>query len=265
MRDIKLDEIIKSENTDEQFTRWSDYRSKLTALIKSEIESDTNKKPTLAIWGAGGCNDIDLARLSSVCKLVLIDCEKSRAQAAIKRYNLTTSQAVAVDLFFYDIPYERCEQWEELLYDSTDLNELHSFLSELLLEAVSSDMLILPEFDYSVVVGLTSQLNSRLAALLYIYRQNYSQEERQDILNHLAIMDQTAVRRLHEMLRQTTHKKIIWGYEDSIAETGEKLSLTGNQRFQELFSTEQTDYKRLTWPFMDGKSYNMKIITKSFW
>ena len=81
--------MIASENTDSMYEKWSEYRNELTDYIIEGIEhlhirrklADTGKRriygeynietivaekvnrPTLAIWGAGGCNDIDIVRL----------------------------------------------------------------------------------------------------------------------------------------------------------------------------------------------------------
>jgi hypothetical protein len=227
------------------------------------------EKPTLAIWGAGGCNDIDIRRLSTIAKLVLVDCEKERTRKALERYGLDASQAVTADLFFYDIPYESYEHWEEMLAEGVTLEKLHAFLSELLLEAVSTDMLVLPEFDYSVAVGITSQLNSRLAALLYLYKENYSVAEREDILSHIAIMDRAAVGRLYEMVQKTTGKKTLWGYEEKIVETGEKLNIEGNNKLQELLQVKIKECEsnlrsmELLWPFVENKSYNIEVFVKN--
>jgi hypothetical protein len=271
---MRLDEIIKSENTDGQFERWMDYRNALTDIIEATMTTElcgTNDdsavmgvKPTLAIWGAGGCNDIDIKRLSKSAKLVLIDREKDRTERAIEMYGLDKSQAVACDLFFYDIPYECYEHWEELLYTGTAPDVLHTFLSELLLEAVSTDMLMLPEFDYSVAVGISSQLNSRLAALLYLYRDKYSTKDREEILKHIAIMDREAVRRLCDMVHRTTLRSIVWGYEKSITGTDDTLNIEGNNRFRELILAEKdrilTGSELLVWPFTAEKSYDMQIV-----
>jgi hypothetical protein len=260
---------VESENTDGFFERWREYRNRLTDEINELITSETDKnipdkKPTLAIWGAGGCNDIDIGRLSSLAKLVLIDCEKNRTRAAVERYGLDEKNVVTVDLFFYDIPYERYLQWEELLSEGVSIDELHEFLSELLLEAVSTDMMMLPEFDYSVAVGITSQLNSRLAALFYMYSEKYSLKEREDVLKHIAIMDRKAVERLYMMVNRTTAKGVIWGYEKSVNETGEQLLLEGNKRLTELIQADDKnnsiDRVFIDWPFIEGKTYSMQII-----
>jgi hypothetical protein len=182
----------------------------------------------------------------------------------VERYGLDAGASVTADLFFYDIPYERYLQWEELLSDGVSVDELHEFLSELLLEAVSTDMMMLPEFDYSVAVGVTSQLNSRLAALFYMYCEKYSLKEREDILKHIAIMDRKAVERLYMMVKRTTAKGVIWGYEKSINETGEQLLLEGNKRLTELIQADDKnnsiDRVFIDWPFIEGKTYDMEII-----
>lgn len=259
-----IDEMIASEVSEDMYDRWQDYRNELTDWISTivehhmeEMESvDGNELPTIAIWGAGMCNDIDIAKLSTLGRLVLIDNEKVRAEEAINKY-CSNADAVAVDLCFYDIEYERLRQFEEKLHQVVAIEELHEFLSELLLEAVSCAPHSAPEFDISIVAGLTSQLNSRLAALVYRYRKNYNEDELRQLIEHIQIMDKAAVERLIHFIKISTHGLTIYGYEDKIVETGQKLELLPNNIFRQSMDGEERSF---IWPFTEGKTYEMKFV-----
>ena len=260
---MKIYELLESENTDMLYDRWSDYRKELTEYIIEKFAKDSApEKPTLAIWGAGRSNDINLEELSRYFKLVLIDCDKSKPEAAIKKYKLSDEEAVAADLFFYDISLDRYEEYEELLMTGASVAEVHEFLSELLHEAVSTDLELLPSFDYSVAIGLSSQMNARLAALLYLYKENYSKDEAEEIADHIRIMDKEAVRRLYKIVTVTTAKHIMWGYETIILESNCNLNIEANEYLKKyiLNSTgEENCSTTFIWPFMDDKSYRMEL------
>jgi len=96
---MKYYDIVASEISDDMYDDWSEYRNHITDYIFSAVENHIIKKklkedscirlknlhskellattddskPTLAIWGAGGCNDIDIKRLAKYFKLILID------------------------------------------------------------------------------------------------------------------------------------------------------------------------------------------------
>lgn len=259
-----IDEMIASEVSEDMYGRWKNYRKELTnwmsTIIEHHIEEKVsvngNEAPTIAIWGAGMCNDIDIAKLSMLGRLVLIDNEKSRCKEAIERH-CSDGDAVAVDLCFYDIEHERLRQFEEMLHQGVAIEELHEFLSELLLEAVSCDPHSAPEFDISIVVGLTSQLNSRLAALVYRYRRNYNEAELRQLIEHIQIMDKAAVERLIHFIKISTHGLTIYGYEDKIVETGQKLELLPNNIFRQGMDGEEYSF---IWPFTEEKTYEMKFV-----
>ena len=59
--------------------------------------------PVLAIWGAGRSNDIDLARLAERFKLVLIDRDAEGLAQACKTYGLEETDAICVDLPFWNV------------------------------------------------------------------------------------------------------------------------------------------------------------------
>lgn len=265
---MKIHELIKSENTDEMYERWAAYREELTGhIIASFADMGMEDKPTLAIWGAGGCIDINLKELVKYFKLVLIDCDKYKVIKAMNRYGLKEYEAVAADLYFYDIPIERYEDYEELLGNGAEPKYVHSFMAEVLHEAVSTDMGLLPTFDYSVAVGLASQLNARAAALLYLYQENYSKEILDEFIEHIHIMDREGVRRLWEIVNKTTKKKILWGYEAKILETNRDLNIEANDILKKNIAealekgvyVREESVKGMKWPFMEGKSYEMDV------
>ena len=59
---VVWEELEKSTNIAGAYKRWESYRKQLTAYIIEEVEIGD----TIAIIGAGECNDIDLSKLKRI-------------------------------------------------------------------------------------------------------------------------------------------------------------------------------------------------------
>lgn len=246
---MDFDEMIKSEDTDSLYDRWKDYRDEFTDYIVSSIEefnikkklsdlrkrriygtyniedmvTENGRKPTLAIWGAGGCNDIDIVRLSRYFRLVLVDHNIDKINAARSRFGLSCEECLCVDLHFWDITRDDYKMFEALLRDGADVAELAGFLRELSDRMEKSDYSGLPRFDYSVAVGLASQLNSRFAAILHMHNANngsagsklklYTEEDMAFLLDVIAELNLAAVESMLEAVKVMTVWGVIIGYE----------------------------------------------------
>ncbi len=230
-----LEQMIAGEKITDAYENWRDYRRRLTDFILSqcigrqEMQADADKqisgKPVLAIWGAGACNDIDLGRLTPYFYLVLIDRDRESMISALQTYGLDETQAVCADLLFWDIPYDTYELLEHLLSEAADAELVIEFLHRIA-EKNSHSIRIetTRSFNYSVAVGLHSQLNARLAGLLYSYRKYYSREELEEFHAALQALNQLAVTRLNDLMYTVTHSSIIWGYELASIGTGDTVS-----------------------------------------
>lgn len=244
---MDFDEMIKSEDTDSLYDRWEDYRKELTDYIVSSVEefnikkklSDLRKrriygiytiedvvaengiKPTLAIWGAGGCNDMDIVRLSRYFRLVLVDNNINKIKAARSRFGLSCEECLCVDLHFWDVTRDDYKMFEALLRDGAEASELAGFMRELSDRMVKPDYSGLPHFDYSVAVGLASQLNSRFAAMLHMYNagavhgryDRYTDADTALLCDMIYELNVAAVDRMLEAVKEMTVKGVILGYE----------------------------------------------------
>ena len=243
--------MIASENTDSMYEKWSEYRNELTDYIIEGIEhlhirrklADTGKRriygeynietivaekvsrPTLAIWGAGGCNDIDIVRLAKYFKLILIDYNVDMIKSARDRFGLTEDECLCVDLHFWDISDEDYLMYEALLRDRAKVEEISDFLNELSDKIHMPDYESLPKFDYSVVVGLASQLNSRFAAILHMMMYEaqsenddtsatiYSRDELSMLQKAVLQLNRVAVNCLLDAVMTMTKHGFVTGHE----------------------------------------------------
>ncbi len=273
-----LDRLIASEVLPNAYKEWRGYRQKLTDFIEENCVAEGGCKPVLAIWGAGRSNDIDLARLAERFKLVLIDRDAEGLAQACKAYGLEETDAICVDLPFWNVELETYEMFEALLAEGEEAEIVIEHLQQV---AFDNSHRVLPDigrsFDYSVCVGLHSQLNARFAGLLYMYRENYDEEELQMIENAIRALNEAAVTRTNDVIYMLTEKLMVFGLEwavvnESAMDQWEKLvpediegalQLRHDIGMHKDFDIRIEAERRLFWPFAwkeRKKGYVMELL-----
>ena len=273
-----LDRLIASEVLPNAYKEWRGYRQKLTDFIEENCVTEGGCKPVLAIWGAGRSNDIDLARLAERFKLVLIDRDAEGLAQACKAYGLEEIDAICVDLPFWNVELETYEMFEALLAEGEEAEIVIEHLKQV---AFDNSHRVLPDigrrFDYSVCVGLHSQLNARFAGLLYMYRENYDEEELQMIENAIRALNEAAVTRTNDVIYMLTEKLMVFGLEwavvnESAMDQWENLvpediegalQLRHDIGMHKDFDIRIEAERRLFWPFAwkeRKKGYVMELL-----
>ena len=273
-----LDRLIASEVLPNAYKEWRGYRQKLTDFIEENCVAEGGRKPVLAIWGAGRSNDIDLARLAERFKLVLIDRDAEGLAQACKAYGLEETDAICVDLPFWNVELETYEMFEALLAEGEEAEIVIEPLKQV---AFDNSHRVLPEigrrFDYSVCVGLHSQLNARFAGLLYMYRENYDEEELQMIENAIRALNEAAVTRTNDVIYMLTEKLMVFGLEWAVVnesamdqwenlvpeEIEGALQLRHDIGMHKDFDIRIEAERRLFWPFAwkeRKKGYVMELL-----
>lgn len=273
-----LDRLIASEVLPNAYKEWRGYRQKLTDFIEENCVAEGGGKPVLAIWGAGRSNDIDLARLAERFKLVLIDRDAEGLAQACKAYGLGETDAICVDLPFWNVELETYEMFEALLAEGEEAEIVIEHLKQV---AFDNSHRVLPEigrrFDYSVCVGLHSQLNARFAGLLYMYRENYDEEELQMIENAIRALNEAAVTRTNDVIYMLTEKLMVFGLEWAVVnesamdqwenlvpeEIEGALQLRHDIGMHKDFDIRIEAERRLFWPFAwkeRKKGYVMELL-----
>lgn len=227
------DQMVKSENSDPVRDLWRPYREMMTQYVCGRIEdsyrrtylagqskrkaddfsleqvlAETGEKPVVAVWGAGRCNDLDIHTLAGISRLVLIDRETAWTEAAREQYGLNREQCVCADMGFWDISEEEERYFERLLAGGADDGHLAAYLRQLsVCEQAESSAVSCGRFDYSVCLGLASQLNARFAGLMHIYKKDFADyPETESVLRE---MNACASGRLLRMIAETTGKAVI--------------------------------------------------------
>ena len=273
-----LDRLIASEVLPNAYKEWRGYRQKLTDFIEENCVAEGGCKPVLAIWGAGRSNDIDLARLAERFKLVLIDRDAEGLAQACKTYGLEETDAICVDLPFWNVELETYEMFEALLAEGEEAEIVIEHLKQV---AFDNSHRGLPEIgrrvDYSVCVGLHSQLNARFAGLLYMYRENYDEEELQMIENAIRALNEAAVTRTNDVIYMLTEKLMVFGLEWAVVnesamdqwenlvpeEIEGALQLRHDIGMHKDFDIRIEAERRLFWPFAwkeRKKGYVMELL-----
>jgi hypothetical protein len=273
-----LDRLIASEVLPNAYKEWRGYRQKLTDFIEENCVAEGGCKPVLAIWGAGRSNDIDLARLAERFKLVLIDRDAEGLVQACKTYGLEKTDVICVDLPFWNVELETYEMFEALLAEGEEAEIVIEHLKQV---AFDNSHRVLPDigrrFDYSVCVGLHSQLNARFAGLLYMYRENYDEEELQMIENAIRALNEAAVTRTNDVIYMLTEKLMVFGLEwavvnESAMDQWERLvpediegalQLRHDIGMHKDFDIRIEAERRLFWPFAwkeRKKGYVMELL-----
>lgn len=273
-----LDRLIASEVLPNAYKEWRGYRQKLTDFIEENCVAEGGRKPVLAIWGAGRSNDIDLARLAERFKLVLIDRDAEGLAQACKTYGLEETDAICVDLPFWNVEFEIYEMFEALLAEGEEAEIVIEHLKQV---AFDNSHRVLPDigrrFDYSVCIGLHSQLNARFAGLLYMYRENYDEEELQMIENAIRALNEAAVTRTNDVIYMLTEKLMVFGLEWAVVNESamgqwEKLvpediegalQLRHDIGMHKDFDIRIEAERRLFWPFAwkeRKKGYVMELL-----
>lgn len=273
-----LDRLIASEVLPNAYKEWRGYRQKLTDFIEENCVAEGGCKPVLAIWGAGRSNDIDLARLAERFKLVLIDRDAEGLAQACKTYGLEETDAICVDLPFWNVELETYEMFEALLAEGEEAEIVIEHLQQV---AFDNSHRVLPDigrrFDYSVCIGLHSQLNARFAGLLYMYRENYDEEELQMIENAIRALNEAAATRTNDVIYMLTEKLMVFGLEWAVVnesamdqwenlvpeEIEGALQLRHDIGMHKDFDIRIEAERRLFWPFAwkeRKKGYVMELL-----
>lgn len=288
-----LDRLIGSEITDLNRESWTEYRNSLTEYIIDSIRhrelkrklkatgrlrdksysieelvntyvANNGVKPSLAIWGAGGCNDIDIERLSKYFRLILIDRNLTQLEKVREQHKFSNTDCACIDIKFFDVSYSDYEMFEAMLLDRCSKEELINFLEEIVDKAIIDNELMY-KVNYSLAAGLASQLVSRFAALAYSYGRLEELKEKLHEISNLAVES------MHQTIVNMTESLIIYDYEiNSIKDINsniEELKLHLKEQIEEISCEEginQVIYNEIMSSEVEGNQHLVEILRKHF-
>lgn len=300
-----IDEIKKEFEIPGAFESWAAYREEVTDLIlagasqpdliqeaslQTSIEdverswramptSDTKATGSIALFGIGPANDIDLRRLSErFGRITLIDLDRESMERGLARYGLqhcpkvelwdislsgVTMEDVAA---FFETLYGQVVQSGRTLTETAFMEMSLAALKKIRRKVYASREALrtqLPanHYDMVVSVGLHSQFWSILSYSWLTLAGNVEAQILGHAMNHdpffetLRAIDDAFIPLLNEVLLSMGDRAIIAVEEDEAHPV--EGAFQSMQDIRQRYSEVQE--KRLHWPFRpeDGKSYEM--------
>ena len=300
-----IEEIKKEFEIPGAFESWAAYREQVTDLILASASqpdlipeaslqtsiqdvdrsrramptSDTKATGSIALFGIGPANDIDLWRLSErFGRITLIDLDRESMKRGLARYGLqhcpkvelwdaslsgVTMEDVAA---FFETLYNQVVQSGRTLTEAAFMEMSLAALEQIRHKMVSSREALrakLPaeHYDMVVSVGLHSQFWSILSYSWLTLAGNVEEQILGHAMNHdpffeaLRAIDDAFIPMLNEVLLSMGDRAIIAVEEDEAHPV--EGAFQSMQDIRQRYP--QVQEKRLYWPFRpeDGKSYEM--------
>lgn len=214
MTDSIYTRLKKLQRIPDAYEKWSDYRCAMTDYILK----NTGRDSSLAVFGAGCCNDIDLTELVSHFRsITLYDIDEAAMRQALTRCQLHEYPAIHIHaLNLTGITASDYERFSDLLTGQLQLfgasidpellaagalSYLHTVYSR-----IQNHRVQLGEgrFDYTISFGLHSQLNNMFAWIWNAVTQPLSCPDASDgdisVLSYLSKQTMPVISRVNDTI-----------------------------------------------------------------
>ncbi len=300
-----IDEIKKEFEIPGAFESWALYREQVTDLILASVSqpdllqeaspqtsiqdversrwpmptSGTKATGSIALFGIGPANDIDLRRLSERFeRITLIDLDREGMERGLVRYGLQHCPKVALwDTSLSGVTMEDVAAFFETLYDqvvrrgralteAAFMEMSRAALKQIRRKVMTTREVLrarLPKEHYDMVVsvGLHSQFWSILSYSWLTLAGNVEEQILGHVMNHdpffeaLRSIDDVFIPMLNEVMLSMGDRAIIAVEEDEAHPV--EGAFQSMQDIRQRYPDVQE--KRLHWPFRpeEGKSYEM--------
>lgn len=248
------------------FEEWKEYRDTLTRYLIKETDFVSlplqfnqemrieNHFPTLAIIGAGACNDIDLAKLAEhFSKITLIDYNKEALEQAIQTYELAEANHIEIKTVslngITDSNYESfCEDLQDYVRLNQNTLSTEAFedfsLSKLKTIYKKSRQAAIPlapvSYDYIWCFGVHSQLHAMFSYICQAFFVNLSEissstsDSLHNINNYLKSENDNFIPCFHDALLSSAKKSCFSRIREKPyrEQRGGRRCLSGFHRYQ---------------------------------
>jgi hypothetical protein len=265
-------ELRKTETIERAFEHWKLYRTHLTNCILENVEHFD----TIAIFGAGASNDIDLNVLENrFDKLIVLDRDIGAMKEGLKQYHLEHSKKVEiVECDFLGITDDDYCRYEQVIRNAfihdKDINVIEKEVLEVLniiIHKINTHMLDFGNRTYSnvVAIGVHSQLNALLERIWSIYAQAFKQNSNR-IYDFIKQMNYVVANKLNSAVLKSVSSKLIIGYELTVAGMTSRVEGAFQAEY-DLMQREKNDEiiitasRNLKWNFYQETIYDMNILT----
>ncbi len=216
------DQLLGLQVIEDAYLEWRTYRKQLTDFIIQEAKGNES----IAILGAGRCNDIDLKRiLAYFNEVTLVDKDKKAMEEGICKQEIVNLNQIKIrQMDFIGMSEEDYRVYADILIKevrklgmNTNVHELAKVALKALewleekVEKINID-LGRARYETTVVVGVHSQLLSMLEWIWHIILQTIKQDE-SCVRAQIIRMNEKYIRRFNDLLIGATKKRMIIGCE----------------------------------------------------
>lgn len=272
----KLSDMLVLPNA---FEDWADYREKVTKYIIDNSESDRS----IAILGAGRCNDLDLAKLKEHFSFItLFDRDENAMKEALRRYGLENNSDIDIEVRdFVGITDDDYAGYADLMISElnkkgrdSDLGEIAPLMIGRLEEIFKktrahSANIGIQQYDYATVFGVHSQLLNMLVWIWAVGLSNIGKTEK-SVEERIKKEDLYQVKKLNDDINMLVRKGFFLGCE--MSRNGIKGGVEG--ALQAMNDINRRNEKKLmkinnaaaiTWPLnpKENINYQMCLLTVS--
>lgn len=277
------------------YNDWMEYRNTITNYIIQETNqvsiplsffanmNETSLLPTLAIIGAGACNDIDLkALVSNFSKITLLDYDAKAMEKALETYDLANSPLIeckAISLnSLTDTHYEEfCRLLQEYVqynfdYLTPEIFENYAItLIDNYLEQVKDYKipLLAKKYDYVCCFGVHSQLQAMFSYIYHAFEVNLRKMKFFDTPDFntrfnrcLQEENERFIPLFHDALFDCAKHAVFLGIEQTRTNNDEAIE-GAYQAIQDIRKRSlHTEESYLVWPFLPSEDicYEMSIM-----
>lgn len=257
------------------YHEWEHYRHELTEIIIKYAKGSES----IAIFGAGRCNDIDLNRLSGYFhEVILFDKDLEAMKEGLYQQKVEMVPNIKIKVTdFVGIDDADYRVYGDTLISEIRKKGMRTNVCELAevaldqLEVLYRKAMNTPihfgiqAYDTAVVVGVHSQIISMLEWIWSVMLQTIKQDER-SVRNKIIEMNETFVTRFNDAVISGARNRIIMGCEE--ARVGKEGTIQGAiqalgdlKRRQEKGQINRCEVMEIKWPFHrnQGIEYKMSI------
>lgn len=268
-------ELCKLRNMTEAYDDWRVYREKVSQYILNNTEHGAS----IAIVGAGRCNDIDLSLFSKhFSKITLIDIDEKAMHDAINKYDISSmckTEIVVRD--FVGIQDEDYIEYASIM--CKDMKKNKQFFSPWVtgpkmiakLEEVYAKLreyeLDLGErnYDYVVALGVHSQLNGMFEWMWTSMIEGLGKTDSK-VASRVSQETEYIVNKFDAAIYKMAKKRLFIGCEREIigkigAIEGARIGLDNIEKYEEAGIIQLDSWLDTIWPFdvKQGLQYKMAI------
>lgn len=216
------DQLLELQVIEDAYLEWRTYRNQLTDFIIQEAKGNES----IAILGAGRCNDIDLKRiLAYFNEVTLVDKDRKAMEEGICKQEIVDLDQIKIrQMDFIGMSDTDYRNYADTLIKEVRKLGMNTNVHELAKVALKELKRLEEKFEKininlgrkcyetTVTVGVHSQLLSMLEWIWHIILQTIKQDE-SSVRAQIIKMNEKYVRRFNDLLVGATNKRMIIGCE----------------------------------------------------